>query len=49
MGKFTLKEHILGLINTLSWRLFLWSSNMNQEEFWDAIYEQEKQLRRNKN
>jgi len=44
MGKETIKEKIKEKIASIGWKMFLWGSNMTDEEYWKSIYEQEKNL-----
>ena len=40
--KTTIIFKIKEIVGYVSWKLFLWSINMNQEEYWKQIYQQEK-------
>ena len=45
MGNQTIVEKIKAIISNAAWRVFLWSLNMTAEEYWTAVYEQEKYIR----
>lgn len=47
MGAQTLTDKIMMFIAGIGWKLFLWGSGTNQEEYWKLIYEQEKDFREN--
>ena len=34
-------------IATIGWKLFIWGSGITEEDYWEAIYEQEKNYREN--
>ena len=34
-------------IATIGWKLFIWGSGITEEDYWEAIYEQEKNFREN--
>ena len=42
MGKMTLLDKLRDLLGRYGWRIFLWSIEMTEEEYWKEIYEQEK-------
>lgn len=42
MGEETFFDKVRSFISELSFRVLLWSLRMNQDEYWAAIYEQEK-------
>lgn len=42
MGKMTLIDKIKDMLGRYTWRIFLWSIEMTEEEYWKEIYEQEK-------
>ena len=42
MGPTTLKIIIKSFLNKLSWKIFLWSINCTDIEYWNSIYLQEK-------
>lgn len=44
MGEETLLDKIRGKIGSMAWKVFIWSIRMTQEQYWRAIYEQEKAL-----
>lgn len=35
-------------VSSIGWRLFIWGLNITEEEYWEQIYEQEKNLREKK-
>ena len=41
MGKDNLFDNIRHLIGGISWKMFLWSTKMTQEQYFDSIYLQE--------
>lgn len=45
MGEYTLLDHIRDFIGGIAFTVFLWSARMTEEQYWDAIYEQEQYLR----
>jgi len=46
MGNLNLIEEIKRIIAKFSFNLFLWASGLTDEEYWDQIYQQEKQFKR---
>lgn len=42
MGEETFFDKVRSFISGLSFRVLLWSLRMNQDEYWAAIYRQEK-------
>ena len=34
-------------IAIIGWKLFIWGSGITEEDYWEAIYEQEKNYREN--
>lgn len=42
MGKMTLIDRIKDMLGRYGWRIFLWSIEMTQEQYWKEVYEQEK-------
>lgn len=42
MGKMTLMDKIKDLLGRYAWRIFLWSIETTEEQYWKEIYEQEK-------
>jgi|SoiMetStandDraft_2_1073263.scaffolds.fasta_scaffold94811_2 hypothetical protein len=42
MGKQTFIDKIKDFIAGMGWQLFLWGNDLTKEEYWNAIYEQEK-------
>ena len=45
MGKETLKQKIMDFIAGVSYKIFLWSINKTEHEYWTEIYFQEKKYR----
>jgi hypothetical protein len=45
MGKQTLKDRIKEFIAGVAFEVFLWASNLNRYDYFDAIYYQEKAIR----
>lgn len=45
MRKQTLLEKLKSKIASLGWKLFLWGNSFKQEEYWERIYQQEKQFK----
>lgn len=43
MGPETIWDKIKDWIGGIAWGVFLWSCQMTQEQYWEAIYQQEKQ------
>lgn len=37
-------QKIKDFVGAVSFKIFLWSISMTKEEYWNAIYEQEKEL-----
>lgn len=48
MGKSSLIDKIKTLIANIGFKLFLWANQLTQEEYWKAIYEQEKRYNQEK-
>lgn len=44
MNKETLFDKLRDLIGSLGWKMFLWASEMTEEEYWERLYEHEKML-----
>lgn len=42
MGKYNIKERIKEIVSSIGWKLFIWGLGISQEEYWNRIYEQEK-------
>jgi hypothetical protein len=42
MGAETLLDKIRSIIAGVAWRTLLWSLRMSPDEYWNAVYEQEK-------
>jgi len=42
MGEETFFDKIRSIISGVAWMVFLWSLRMTPDEYWMAIYEQEK-------
>ena len=34
-------------IAAIGWKLFIWGSGITEEDYWEAIYQQEKSIREN--
>ena len=45
----TIIYKIKSLIATIGWKLFIWGSGITEEDYWEAIYQQEKSIRENNN
>lgn len=45
MMKDTIPQRIKSFIASLAWRMFVWSNNSSEEEYWEMIYNQEKNKR----
>jgi len=45
MGKQHLFQSIKNKISSLGWKMFIWGLGITQEEYWDRIYQQEKQFK----
>jgi len=42
MGKLSFKTKIKNFISSIGWEMFIWGSGITQEEYWQRIYQQEK-------
>ena len=40
-------SEIRKFIATIGWKLFIWASGITEEDYWEAIYQQEKSIREN--
>ncbi len=45
MGKQNLFEILKSKVSSIGWKLFIWGLGITQEEYWDRIYQQEKQFK----
>ncbi len=46
MGKAGMLDRLRYVVCIIAWKLFLWSIKMTEDEYFDSIYEQEKEWRR---
>lgn len=45
MGKRTIWSWVRGIIGGLGWKVFIWSLPMTEDEYREAIYQQEKEIK----
>lgn len=45
MNRFSIYARLKQFIASISFKLFLWSSDLTDEEYWNEIYEQEKRTK----
>lgn len=45
MRKETLLEKLKSKLASLGFKMFLWGSSFKEEEYWEIIYQQEKQFK----
>ncbi len=45
MKKQNLLDKIKRKVSSIGWKLFIWGLGITQEEYWERIYEQEKQFK----
>ena len=45
MGKQNLLDKLKSKVSSLGWKMFIWGLGITQEEYWERIYQQEKQLK----
>ena len=48
MGKQNLLDKLKSKVSSLGWKMFIWGLGITQEEYWERIYQQEKQFKKNK-
>lgn len=48
MGKQNLLDRLKSKVSSLGWKMFIWGLGITQEEYWERIYQQEKQFKKNK-
>jgi hypothetical protein len=46
MGKENLLAKFKGKVSSIGWKLFIWGLGITQEEYWERIYQQEKQFKK---
>jgi len=42
MGKFNFITKIKMFLASIGWKIFIWGNNYTEEEYWESIYQQEK-------
>lgn len=45
MKKENLVDKFKSKVSSIGWKLFIWGLGITQEEYWEHIYQQEKQLK----
>jgi len=45
MGKQNLLDRLKSKVSSLGWKMFIWGLGITQEEYWERIYQQEKQFK----
>lgn len=45
MGKQNLLNRLKSKVSSLGWKMFIWGLGITQEEYWERIYQQEKQFK----
>ena len=48
MKKETLLERLKRFLGSIGWKLFIWGNGFTQEEYWERIYQQEKDYKEEK-
>jgi len=46
MERETLIEKLKCKIASIGWKMFLWGNSLKQEEYWERIYQQEKDYKK---
>jgi hypothetical protein len=46
MGNKNLFERLKNKVSSLGWKMFIWGLGITQEEYWERIYQQEKNLKK---
>ena len=46
MGKQNLLDILKSKVSSLGWKMFIWGLGITQEEYWERIYQQEKQFKK---
>lgn len=49
MRKQNLFEKLKSWISSLGWNMFIWGLDITQEEYWERIYQQEKEFKKRNN
>jgi hypothetical protein len=46
MKKQNLLDRLKSKVSSIGWKLFIWGLEITQEEYWERIYQQEKQFKK---